>query len=134
MRANSREMVEQYETSAEELKASNEELQAMNEELRSATEEMETGREELQSINEEITTINQELKGKVEQLDRANSDLQNLMASTKIATIFLNRKLHVFTKEWNSKATTHYTVNAEISANQAAEKFGATRQSPPAKH
>lgn len=95
LRSGSRETAEQYEASTEELKASNEELQAMNEELRSATEEMETGREELQPINEEITTINQELKSKVEQLDRSNSDLQNLMASTKIATIFLNRKLEI---------------------------------------
>ncbi len=95
MRANWRDTVEQYEASTEELKASNEELQAMNEELRSATEELETGREELQSINEEIITINQELKSKVEELSRANSDLQNLMASTKIATIFLDRKLRI---------------------------------------
>lgn len=89
------ETVDQYEASNEELKASNEELQAMNEELRSATEELETGREELQSINEEIITINQELKTKVEELSRANSDLQNLMASTNIATIFLDRQLRI---------------------------------------
>lgn len=95
MRTRLRDTVEQYEASTEELKASNEELQAMNEELRSATEELETGREELQSINEEITTINQELKGKVEELSRANSDLQNLMASTNIATIFLDRDLRI---------------------------------------
>jgi len=93
LRTSLRETVEQYETSTEELKASNEELQAMNEELRSATEELETGRDELQSINEEIITINQELKGKVEELSRTNSDLQNLMASTDIATIFLDRQL-----------------------------------------
>lgn len=95
MRNRLRDTVEQYEASTEELKASNEELQAMNEELRSATEELETGREELQSINEEITTINQELKSKVEELSRANSDLQNLMASTNIATIFLDRELRI---------------------------------------
>jgi two-component system, chemotaxis family, CheB/CheR fusion protein len=90
-----RDTVERYEASTEELKASNEELQAMNEELRSATEELETGREELQSINEEITSVNQELKCKVDELSRANSDLQNLMASTNIATIFLDRDLRI---------------------------------------
>ena len=95
LRSTWRNTVEKYEASGEELKASNEELQAMNEELRSATEELETGREELQSINEEIITINQELKVKVEELGRANSDLQNLMASTKIATIFLDRELRI---------------------------------------
>lgn len=90
-----RDTVEQYEASTEELKASNEELQAMNEELRSATEELETSREELQSINEELTTVNSEMKGKVEELAHANSDLQNLMASTSIATVFLDRDLQV---------------------------------------
>ncbi len=87
--------VEQYEASTEELKASNEELQAMNEELRSATEELETGREELQSVNEELSTVNQELKTSVEDLARSNNDLQNLIASTDIGTIFLNRELRI---------------------------------------
>jgi two-component system CheB/CheR fusion protein len=95
LQAQQRDMVEQYEASVEELKASNEELQAMNEELRSATEELETGREELQSINEELITVNQELKSKVEEVDRTNSDLQNLMASTRIATVFLDRQLRI---------------------------------------
>lgn len=92
MKAHLRDTVEQYEASTEELKASNEELQAMNEELRSATEELETSREELQSINEELTTVNQELKNKVEELGHANSDLQNLMSATAIATLFLDRR------------------------------------------
>ena len=87
--------VEEYETSTEELKASNEELQAMNEELRSASEELETGKEELQSLNEELTTVNVELKEKVEEISRANSDLQNLMASTRIATLFIDRAMCV---------------------------------------
>jgi two-component system CheB/CheR fusion protein len=95
VKGNLRDTVEQYEASTEELKASNEELQAMNEELRSATEELETSREELQSINEELTTVNQEMKGKVEEVANANADLQNLMASTAIATVFLDRDLAI---------------------------------------
>jgi two-component system, chemotaxis family, CheB/CheR fusion protein len=87
--------VEQYETSTEELRASNEELQAINEELRSATEELETSKEELQSVNEELTTVNQEYKEKIEEVGRANSDLQNLMASIDIGTIFLDRALQI---------------------------------------
>lgn len=90
-----RDTVEQYEASTEEMKASNEELQAMNEELRSATEELETSREELQSINEELTTVNAEMKSKVDELASTNSDLQNLMASTAIATVFLDRDLSI---------------------------------------
>jgi PAS domain-containing protein len=74
---------------------SQEELQAMNEELRSASEELETSREELQSINEELTTVNQELKSKVDELGHSNSDLHNLMSSTAIATVFLDRDLRI---------------------------------------
>src|SRR6185295_7749890 len=57
--------------------------------------ELETSREELQSINEELTTVNQELKGKVDELSRSNTDLQNLMAATAIATVFLDRTLGI---------------------------------------
>lgn len=87
--------IEQYETQTEELKASNEELQAMNEELRSASEELETGKEELQSVNEEIQTINVELKQKIDELAVANSDLQNLITSTDLATIFVDRDFRI---------------------------------------
>jgi two-component system CheB/CheR fusion protein len=87
--------VEQYEIQQEELKASNEELQAMNEELRSAAEELETSKEELQSVNEELTTVNQELKIKIEELSHSNNNFQNLMNSTNIGTIFLDRSLCV---------------------------------------
>ena len=95
LRSHLKSTTQQYEASTEELKASNEELQAMNEELRSATEEMETGKEELQSVNEELITVNAELKYKVEEVSRANGDLNNLMASTDIATIFLDRAGHI---------------------------------------
>jgi two-component system CheB/CheR fusion protein len=87
--------IEQYEISLEELKASNEELQAINEELRSTSEELETSKEELQSVNEELTTLNHELKLKLEEISYTNSDLQNLMASTDIAVVFLDRALHI---------------------------------------
>ncbi len=87
--------IEQYEGANEELKASNEELQAMNEEMRSATEELETSKEELQSVNEELTTVNYELKGNVEELSKTNADLNNLMASSDIGTIFLDRQLRI---------------------------------------
>ena len=95
LKAQFRDTIEQHEASDEEMKASNEELQAMNEELRAASEELETSREELQSINEELNTVNQELKNKVDELGRANSDLQNLMAATNIATVFLDRSLRI---------------------------------------
>lgn len=87
--------IEKYETQAEEARAANEELQAINEELRSAAEELETSREELQSLNEELTTVNQELKIKIDELGLTNNDFQNLINSTDIGTIFLDRLLRV---------------------------------------
>jgi two-component system CheB/CheR fusion protein len=87
--------IEHSEISTEEMKASNEELQAINEELRSATEELETSKEELQSMNEELVTVNYELKVKVEERGNINDDLQNLITSSGIATIFVNRGMHV---------------------------------------
>ncbi|MDP3761779.1 MAG: ATP-binding protein [Ramlibacter sp.] len=102
------------EPSAEELKASNEELQAMNEELRLATEQLETSREQLQSINEELTRVNHELKGKVDELGHANSDMQNLMDATAIATVFLDRELRI----------TRYTPSAVSLFNLIASDLG----------
>lgn len=86
---------EEHETSVEELKSANEELLSINEELQSTNEELETSKEELQSVNEELHTVNSELSGKVDELDRANSDLKNLFDSTRIAIIFLDNNLIV---------------------------------------
>jgi two-component system CheB/CheR fusion protein len=86
-------MLEEYETALEELKSSNEELVSVNEEMQSTNEELEASKEELQSVNEELHTVNAELNGKVEALDNANSDLQNLFESTQVATVFLDSAL-----------------------------------------
>ncbi|WMD22456.1 CheR family methyltransferase [Achromobacter seleniivolatilans] len=86
-------MIEEYETALEELKSSNEELVSVNEEFQSTNEELEASKEELVSLNEELHTVNAELHGKVDELDRSNSDLNNLFESTAIATLFLDRNL-----------------------------------------
>jgi two-component system, chemotaxis family, CheB/CheR fusion protein len=83
--------IEEYETGLEELKSSNEELVSVNEEMQSTNEELEASKEELQSVNEELHTVNAELNGKIDALDHANSDLQNLFESTDVATVFLDR-------------------------------------------
>jgi len=79
----------------EELETSNEELKSANEEYQSTNEELETSKEELQSFNEELETVNNELHRKVAELDHVNSDLQNLLNSTQIATIFLDSELRI---------------------------------------
>ena len=86
-------LIEEYETALEELKSSNEELVSVNEELQSTNEEVEASKEELQSVNEELHTLNSDLGSKIESLDRANADLQNLFESTEIATVFLDASL-----------------------------------------
>jgi two-component system CheB/CheR fusion protein len=87
--------IEEMESSNEELKASNEEVMSMNAELQSANEELETSKEELQSLNEELTTVNNQLQDKVDDLDKASSDMANLLVSTDIATVFLDTDLHI---------------------------------------
>jgi two-component system CheB/CheR fusion protein len=87
--------VEQLETSHEEIKSTNEEYQSINEELQSTNEELETSKEEMQSINEELQTVNAELNSKSEALQRLNSDLKNLLDSTQIATLFIDRQLRI---------------------------------------
>jgi len=88
-------VIEEDESSREELKVSNEELQSANEELRSTMEELETSKEELQSMNEELQTVNQENRHKVDELAQLSGDLQNLLAATDIATLFLDRSLRI---------------------------------------
>jgi len=85
--------IEELETANEEFRSSNEELLSLNEELQSTNEELETSKEELQSVNEELQAVNNEFSIKIDELDRANSDLTNLFQSTQIATIFLDRNL-----------------------------------------
>ncbi len=87
--------IDLHETASEELKSANEEYQSVNEELQSANEELETSTEEMQSINEELQTVNAELNSKNEVLNRLNNDIRNLLDSTHIATIFLDRELHI---------------------------------------
>ena len=81
--------------SKEELQAANEELQSTNEELQSANEELTMSKEEAQSMNEELQTINGELQSKLDDLALAQSDMQNLLNSTDIATLFLDKDLNV---------------------------------------
>jgi two-component system, chemotaxis family, CheB/CheR fusion protein len=88
-------VIQRYEGNRQEMNAANEELQSANEELRSAMEELETGKEELQSMNEELQTVNQENRHKVEELSQLSSDLQNLLTSTDIATLFLDRQFRI---------------------------------------
>jgi two-component system CheB/CheR fusion protein len=92
---------EEMQTSQEELKSTNEELQSTNEELQSTNEELTTSKEEMQSLNEELQTVNVELQSKVSDFLQANDDMKNLLNSTEIASLFLDKELNIrrFTDE-----------------------------------
>ncbi|TGX54977.1 PAS domain S-box protein [Sphingomonas gei] len=87
--------IDELEFANEEMKSSNEEYQSVNEELQSSNEELETAKEEMQSVNEELQTINVEMANKNDLLGRLNSDLKNLLESTEIASLFLDKDLRV---------------------------------------
>ncbi len=89
---NTRELMQ---SSQEELQSANEELQSTNEELQSTNEELTTSKEELQSLNEELQTVNIELQSKVNDLVNANNDMNNLLNSTEIATLFLDKDFNI---------------------------------------
>jgi two-component system CheB/CheR fusion protein len=87
----------------EEMQTVQEELQSANEELQSTNEELTTSKEEMQSLNEELQTVNAELQSKVDDLSRASNDMKNLLDSTDIATLFLDKDLNV--RRFTSPAT-----------------------------
>lgn len=94
---------EEMQAAVEELKSSNEELQSTNEELQSTNEELTTSKEELQSLNEELHTVNAELQSKVDDLTWVRNDMDNLLNSTEIATIFLDGAMNL--RRYTSHAT-----------------------------
>jgi two-component system, chemotaxis family, CheB/CheR fusion protein len=87
--------ISELEGSNLELKVANDEILSVNEELRSSNEELETSKEELHSLNEELNTVNTQLEDKVGQLRQANNDLDSLLTSTNIATIFCDTMFRV---------------------------------------
>lgn len=86
---------ENLQATVEELETSNEELQSTNEELLSSNEELQSTNEELQSVNEELFTVNAELQSKITDLTELTGDLDNLIESTEIASLFLDENLEI---------------------------------------
>ena len=95
--------LDERQTAQEELKSTNEEFQSTNEELQSTNEELMTSKEEMQSLNEELQTVNAELQAKVDDFSRVNNDMKNLLNSTDIATLFLDKELNI--RRYTNQAT-----------------------------
>lgn len=86
---------ESLQTTVEELETSNEELQATNEELVASNEELQSTNAELHSVNEELYTVNAEYQNKIVELTEMTADMENLLESTEIGTIFLDESLTI---------------------------------------
>jgi two-component system, chemotaxis family, CheB/CheR fusion protein len=87
--------IHDLEMSAEEHRAVNEEALSVNEEYQSANEELLTSKEELQSLNEELTALNGQLQETLERQRTTSNDLQNVLYSTDVATLFLDTDLNI---------------------------------------
>jgi two-component system CheB/CheR fusion protein len=83
------------EASAQEHEAINEEALSVNEEFQSTNEELLTSKEELQSLNEELTVLNTQLQETLERQRLTSDDLQNVLYSTDVGTLFLDSKLNI---------------------------------------
>ena len=84
---------ENLQSTIEELETSNEELQATNEELVASNEELQSTNEELHSVNEELYTVNAEYQLKISELTELSNDMDNLLVSTEVHTLFLDENL-----------------------------------------
>ena len=87
--------IHRLEVSTEEQKAINDEALSVNEEFQSTNEELLASKEELQSLNEELTALNSQLQETLERQRTTSNDLQNVLYSTDVATIFLDTALNI---------------------------------------
>jgi two-component system, chemotaxis family, CheB/CheR fusion protein len=87
--------VRDREIAEEEIRAINEEAMSVNEEFQTTNEELETSKEELQSLNEELTALNSQLQETLKQHQATADDLQNILRSADIATLFLDENLKI---------------------------------------
>ncbi len=88
-------VIRDLEVSNEDLRAVNEEALSINEEFQSTNEELETSKEELQALNEELTALNGQLQETLDQQRATAADLQNILNSSDVATVFLDNGLNI---------------------------------------
>jgi two-component system CheB/CheR fusion protein len=87
--------IRDLQASNQELTSLNEEAVSLNEEFQSTNEELESSREELQSLNEELTTVNSQLQEALDRERKMSDDLKNILNSSDVATLFLDRDLNI---------------------------------------
>ena len=123
-----RKVKEELNTTLMEVETSNEELQAANEELLASNEELQSTNEELQSVNEEINTVNAENLQKIDDLATLNADMNNLLESSDIGTIFLDSNLRI--RKFTPAIKKHFNlIGSDIGRpiNNFNSNFGITK-------
>jgi len=95
LRTELRDLTARQDAQRQEAQAINEELRAMNEELRTSADTLEQNKRDLESLNVELTAVNEQLQVKVAELGLTNNHISNLINSTDIGTIFVDRSLRV---------------------------------------
>ncbi len=119
----------ELETTKSDLDKSMQDMEAANEELKSSNEELLSMNEELQSANEELETSKEEIRAVSDAVARANDDLQNLLQSTRIATVFLDQELNI--RSFTPAITDLYSL-IPTDAGRPLEKFVPNvREMPP---
>jgi two-component system CheB/CheR fusion protein len=104
---------ETLQATIEELETTNEEQQATNEQLIASNEELQSTNEELHSVNEELFTVNAEYQSRIQELTELNADVDNLLQSTDIGVVFLDKDLRI--RKFTSAATAAINlVDADI--------------------
>jgi two-component system, chemotaxis family, CheB/CheR fusion protein len=68
---------------------------SVNEKYQSTNEELLISKEELQSLNEELTAPNSQLHETLERQRTTFNDLQNVLYSSNVATLFLDTCLNI---------------------------------------
>jgi two-component system CheB/CheR fusion protein len=76
-------------------RAAFESLHQATEELHSVMEALATAKEELRTVNEEVVALDGENRRRVLELTQISTDLQHLLASTGVATLFLDGELNI---------------------------------------
>lgn len=73
----------------------NAELEQGKQELTIFNEELQSSNEELHSVNEELYSVNAELQEKIQQLNAANNDLDQVLQFSKLGVVFLDYGLKI---------------------------------------
>ena len=79
----------------ESLRKTIQKLENTNQNLLASNEELQSTNEEYISVNEELQTINSEYQESIDELSISNKDVDHLLQSTDIGTVFLDDKLHI---------------------------------------